>query len=630
MISTKNRNLCFLILIFCVAISSTQQLRSSLLFQFNPNSNINNNINYGLQRSSNLLNFNIDANLLYKTKLGEIGLFQKYLGSAGISDIINNRHDERFSIYYKTQIIKNLKLININNYLLSSDNIRSNDNIYQRINSNAGLDLKLFTNTNLIATIGVESNTQSALKSNGIIYGILGESIEELNSNYNLNTKINYEILSLDDNRYNRDVVSDITLIGRYNEDNSLLLNTAYNNEKRDFLSHLVSDRDDFFESRNQTNYATRLNSHTQLSKNIFSDFNLMYSKHSISRYYNEFIKGYYYTAISKNQLITNFNIDGSLKIKRDDFFSDINFKFNSRNESNNIKNRYSLDKINFDIIKNQESLLDNDVTDFSISNQSVINISYRDSLYWNAMYSINRYNTPEKNNDDKDISNFVTYVYYSRRISKYLILNILAEYRDRYLVFLKSTRSAQNNHNRVLRFAPSLDINISKFHYYPQTEVLANYTIYDHETNRTGIKSYSFRQVSYKDSIIFDISDNFKFYTDNQFRYFINGILYWETFSENPQIENIDYQNTIKFILIRNKLRYGLGMRYITQKRNNIATPEAELIYQHSSIGPTINLTKVFDSNSEISFSGWYERQNVLNKIKWIPNLQLNCMIRF
>ncbi len=605
-------------------------LSSNSIFINDINKPISNNFAYGFSRTPNLLYFDLRGEYSYKFSFGEIGLFQQYRGDAGLNQQLNNTDDEEFTLFYRSPAYKKIEFINISNITYTADNILSTNNKYQKYNSNFGLNYRFLDASYIMALAGVETNSQANVDANGNTYGFKSRIKETLFDNYLINNNLLYDVVKLNDGRMNRDFSLTTQALGSFDNNEQLMLNFDYEDKMRDFISYLVADNNDLVESRDENIFATSLGTNFNLHKTLNFQGRLAYSNKSIKRYYNEFVENFNYTGVEKKQSLMNIDVNANLQLKRDNFKSNLYLRTNIREEQNTLKNTYDIDEIKFNALKKQENSLNNSINDFYLANSTQVKLSCRDSLSWNVLYSINHYNTPDKiNNDDKDEANFVSNVFYSRKVSDFLRLNLLAEYSDRHLVFLKSQRSAQNNHNKVIRFSPSLFIQNGRFEYNPRLEVLANYTVYDFETLSSSVKSYSFRQFSYSDSINIPITRNILLHAENTFRYFQNGILYWDSFSEYPQMENIEYQNTINLWLMRNYISCRVGMRYIVQHRNDLSLDMKELIYRHISIGPEFGIKKEFNSASSIFLTGWYERQDINSTIKWIPNMELRCNIR-
>ena len=109
------------------------------------------------------------------------------------------------------------------------------------------------------------------------------------------------------------------------------------------------------------------------------------------------------------------------------------------------------------------------------------------------------------------------------------------------HYVYLKSQRSSSNNWNRVLRFSPTILLQSNYLYYKPEFGINANYTTYDFENIVTGINSFSFREVSYMDTIQIKLNSNYYIESKNEIRYSERGILYWNEFSEQPQRSNFE-----------------------------------------------------------------------------------------
>ncbi len=624
---TKNSIL--LCILLCIPLNY-YSLESNSIFLNDINQPISNSFAYGFSRTPNLLYLDFIGDYSYKSTIGQIGLFQRYKGDAGLNQQLNNTDDEQMTLFYRSPALKRMEIVNINNLTYAADNIRSTNNTYQKYNTNIGLNYNFLNSSYIMGLAGFESNTQASIEANGITYGLKSKVAESIFDNYRLSSDFLYDASELNDGRNNRDLSLNTIVMGTFDHNEQLMFQFNYEDEIRDFISYLVTDRNNLVESRDENLFATSIGTIFNFNKSLNFQGSVAYSQKSIKRYYNDYLKDYNYTGVEKKQSLINLDVNAIFKMQRDDFKSSLHIRTSVREEQNTLKNSKLIEANRFESIKMQESSLDNSINDLSLANSTQIRISIRDSLAWNVLYSINHYNTPDEiNNDDKDESNFVSNIYYSRRISDFLTLNLLAEYSDRHLVFLRAERSSQNNHNKVIRFSPSLFIRNKRFEYNPRLEVLANYTVYDFEAINASVKSYSFRQFSYSDSLNIPIANNILLHTENTFRYFLNGILYWDSFSEYPQMENIEYQNTINLWLMRNTISCKVGMRYMLQHRNDLSLNTKEMIYRHMSIGPDVGIRKIFKSSSSIILTGWYERQDINSSIKWIPNVELRCNIR-
>ncbi|MBK9247729.1 MAG: hypothetical protein IPM69_06335 [Ignavibacteria bacterium] len=246
------------------------------------------------------------------------------------------------------------------------------------------------------------------------------------------------------------------------------------------------------------------------------------------------------------------------------------------------------------------------------------------------------QYDTPsELNYDDRDELTIMTQAHYQRRISKGLSAGISIQLQMLHLVYLRAQRSALNNWNRILRFAPELMITSHGLQMQPRFEVLANYTAYDFEEQSIDVQSFSFRQVSYRDSITLNLGQDYHAHTSIYARYFERGQLSWSSFSETPLSKN--YEQFIKILFYTptlSGLSVGCGVRYYALRQTSV--------FKTSSIGfssdgfqqfygPEIIAELQFTSGSKCTLSGWYERQ-YLNHIfnRDVPNLSLQALLSF
>lgn len=79
------------------------------------------------------------------------------------------------------------------------------------------------------------------------------------------------------------------------------------------------------------------------------------------------------------------------------------------------------------------------------------------------------------------------------------------------HTVYLYSQKSSNNNWNRVIRFTSKSFFEPGEgFGTFGTFSVLANYTVYDFEDIISSVKSYSFRQMNLKDSMIVKFTRHF------------------------------------------------------------------------------------------------------------------------
>ncbi|MPM61677.1 hypothetical protein SDC9_108537 [bioreactor metagenome] len=161
---------------------------------------------------------------------------------------------------------------------------------------------------------------------------------------------------------------------------------------------------------------------------------------------------------------------------------------------------------------------------------------------------------------------------------------------------------------------------------------MLANYTVYDFETSEQKPRSYSFRQISYKDSLQYVITSKYYFVNKISVRYYEQGKLFWNSFSELPQQSNIEISAfPMLNCKINENIQIGLGGRVFFLEYGNI-----------SNNGNAQNRNQIYSYSPEASFNikinkltlicyGWMEYKYQQNEfVGSIPNIFLQTSYNF
>jgi hypothetical protein len=109
-------------------------------------------------------------------------------------------------------------------------------------------------------------------------------------------------------------------------------------------------------------------------------------------------------------------------------------------------------------------------------------------------------------------------------------------------------------------------------------------------------------------------------------------GILYWKKFEENPLNGNFKFFS--RFYLsyfTADYLTVSAGIRYFNLTQTNFSNKvKNNIVYKNISIGPEATIRYLISENSEINFTGWYEFQNINNKLyNQIPNFFIRTSIK-
>lgn len=588
----------------------------------------NNYLEYGVDKVNNTYVFN--ANMIYNQNFSRGGLevSQFYRGLGLQQNAGTFRDDENLSIKYFHPLFQNVSVVAASHFFYSADNRTRGQNELFRLNGLGGLryDLK---NTKIELTTGFEHNRQLDVNSPGFLMD-LNSSLNNITfSDYNFNARLNGEFLKLNLDRINADLDFNSGLRGNFGRNNILAFNIGYRLMNRDLLSTWISNVDFIpIERRLSNNFFPGFNVGFQILPSLTGNVDMRLINMQVDKSYQKAVADIDVSKVRRRFHEFQFAVNSELRYNIPGFLQSIGLQYSSRSEYNRVFKKFNISDIALGEIKDVESMRDNISARTKLFGQTFWEPAVNDTFKLNFSTSIYRYDTPsEKNNDDRDEFNFLTGAEYMHRLNSNLSFGLFANVEMRHLVFLNSERSAMNNWNRIIRFGPRFKWHNKMFYVSPAFEIIANYTIYDFDNLTDNIRSYSFRQIGYRDSICIYLDRDVSLQAKINLRYFERGILYWDIFAESPQNSNIEYfVKALAYSKINSIISLGAGIRIYSLAQYNIANnvPKAQTFSQYS-IGPETVVKINFLDQSSISLQGWYEFQYINNlTYNKIPNLFL------
>jgi hypothetical protein len=306
----------------------------------------------------------------------------------------------------------------------------------------------------------------------------------------------------------------------------------------------------------------------------------------------------------------------------------DLSLSYREREERHNVTEQ---DGVPLSVLQRQErseQRLENIAQRTSVSSQIRTLISEHDQLNFAGSASILRYDTPDSTNVDERDELLVTVGFQEvHQFSNVLRLSLAGDISLSHLVYLKSVQSANNNWNRVIRFAPSITYTPDvRFRTVNQAEVLGNYTVYDFEDQAAYTKSFSFRQASWIDSTSIQMTNLLGFDFVGEVRVYERGILRWSDFKERPQDYFVERTFWPRMVYeVTRDLRLGVGFRYFGQDRYAYQNGTRILQRQLATSGPTVALEWGGTGFERVLLEGWNETQQQDGQIsRTIPNISL------
>lgn len=624
-----------LLVSFLFVAKAESQEQQSLLFA--DSSQIVNRFTFGFSRTSTEYLFLAKGNYSQDLKFAHLKLLQNYNGTGRESQEKNFRDDQNFALQIDFPISKSFALIAKGKYVYTADSWSQGLNKIERVNGLAGFNYTFAGNSFVELSGGMENNKLVGIASNGPIANLSSEIINLDVFDATLNSKVQGEYLKLNYDRTNYDFATDASLIKTYDNENSVSVFVNYKRLNRDFFSPSTTSTGEMpIESRTESRLNALININFSILKSLAAQISIQTVASDIERSFKNEVENNITSKLYKDLSEHQLSFSSILKYQTDKLSQIVGLGFNSRNEKNEVEGKFAIDPDDLDEQKALEAQRDNQssrtrffaTTEWAISTKDTIKVDYSVSLL--------QYDTPSNQNyDDRDEFSTIIGASYSHRFSEHFTAKFKVESQLVHLVFLKSQRSSMNNWNRVLLFQPSFALETRYFKYYPQVDLLANYTAYDYESKEKSINSYSFRQIAYKDSLYIPCGEGFSVQTKTTLRYFERGALFWSSFSESPQTSNFEqYYDGLFQLDYSTGSQAGIGLVFHSIQQKNLGSSSATTVlkgFNRISYGPQI-LIKFFLSNrSAIYIQGWYEQRYIDGSfVSSIPNITLRTNIIF
>jgi len=348
----------------------------------------------------------------------------------------------------------------------------------------------------------------------------------------------------------------------------------------------------------------------------IKADFTLNAEIADIARLFRRPITEFNNTAINRNLQEFTVNVSGAVTYQQEHgTVVRTGFSLFNRDEKNAVIPVFDISQDQLDIIRKQEFQRDNISNRFRIFSLGQQPIGEQDTIGYDISASLLRYDTPStQNNDDRDEQLIIGSLFWRRSINQQISMSISGGIQQTHVVFLKSERSSLNNRNSSIRLNPIFHWKTSLFEMHPQFEVLANYTIFDFELPGTALRSFSFRQFSYRDSIMYHFRQGWTLESNLFIRRFDRGIMSWSEFSETPVTMSTEqFFKFLMFVPASHGFRIGLGGRFyrLSQEPYQSNVGQSQLQSETYIYGPEMSGMMIYPDGSSISLKSWYEWQH-------------------
>lgn len=580
-------------------------------------------IRFGFDKTGNTYLFRGDAYGSFAVPFGgSLFLKQQYRGRSIRTDNISIRDEEECSLLYRVPITDNLDANASASLLYTSDARASSLNDIQDMAVFSGVRYRPWMNTEFNVGAGGVRNAQLGRSEGGwrmIGTGsVTGRDID----NYILDADASGDYSMLG---YHR-VISHSTLSAR-------LFRTFETGEQMEVTAQAVSLRRDQYlpvttfgsdstvssrlsdsvetRSERQLRFAGLLNFPLGETGNL--DVSASVENINVDRYYQQTLTTIRESAVTRTLDELRFALASTLRLSTAGGYHELSVRLESREEQNTVARRYEIGDTALSTQRLRENLRDNSAARSALAARSWWKLGASDTVHYSAATSLLRYDTPSSgNDDDRDEFSVAANVGYSHRFSPLLSAVVTVELQMAHTVFLKATRSAQNNWNRIIRFSPVINITGGRFTATPRFEVVANYTNYDFDDLIGARQSVSSRQIGYTDSVVYRLTDRHRIESRFTLRYEERGEFRWATFSEIPTFSKIEQFYTVLFFTRAVPgVSFGAGGRYYELRQRQLnRLPGTAGDFQRHSIGPETIIEADFFSGSLLRLHGWYEFQ--------------------
>ncbi len=284
---------------------------------------------------------------------------------------------------------------------------------------------------------------------------------------------------------------------------------------------------------------------------------------------------------------------------------------YRERDEKHFLMNPSRLGSNFVKLIEDNEATKNNHSSIFKLNSNLFYNINLMNRVELSGGASILKYDTQSKiNYDDRDELGFMVFLGHRFNNLKNLTLVTSVDLNLYHTVYVFSQKSSNNNWNRVIRFTSKSFFEPSKwFRNIGTFSVLANYTVYDFQDIISSIKSYSFRQLNLKDSMIVKFSRHLGTDIYGEIKFYERGELNWSDFSQRPvsYFEDKIINSELNYFF-NNFITLSAGYRYFEQRRFNYVNGEREFDNFIRTTGPFARLKVEWKQNSNIEIIGSYD----------------------
>ncbi len=622
--------LCAIVGLFSASFGYAQQLAPLLQPK---NATFGEGIEFGVDKIANTFVWICNADIHIPTSFGELRLYNNYRSSAFRTVTLTTRDDQFSQLSWSYPLSQDLKALVRQGWVLSRDSRSVGLNSLERLNAAAGVRYEPSPLGMIEAIAGVEASSQLAVSAAGPLAGISGRLTDLDIEQWMLSGNGLADWQRLDAQRTNTDVDLRAQVVRSLAEGSVLRLSVESANLGREFYTTIDATQPLNVEQRAERRLVVGGDVSYAVTQALTLGLVTSLQSSGVKRSYGQPVGLISLTSVERQLQELVIEVEGYTQVTLPTITFTGGGSIFQRSEKNGVDNIHGLDEAALSSIRAQEFKRDNQTLRTRMFGRGEWRPSSVDTVRLDVTGWLLRYDTPSSSNDDdRDELASVATLTYARRLSRNLSASLGLSGQYLHLVFLKASRSALNNVNRALRLSPTLHITGSVVRMQPQFEILANYTVYDYEGSSSSVRSFSFRQMSYRDSIRVQLTPHLHVESQVLLRYYERSTLQWAVFAESPETGGLEYLTKLLIFSAPNEQwSVGAGIRVynLNQRSILLAIPSVSL-GSVQSVGPEAVLRYRAPDASTLTLTGWYEFQKInFSSRRELPNLLLRAIIR-
>lgn len=591
-------------------------------------------LRFGVDKIANTFLFTGNADITQETPFGTLRWVNAYRSSAFRTQTTAIRDDETSQLGLEFPLGSSITALLRQSWILSRDSRSLGLSSLERLNGAAGLRYEPIPEARVELLGGLENTTQLGQVATGSIVGLSGRLRDFGIDDWLFSSRLLADYHRMDAQRTNTDAEVRADVVRTIGDGSALRVAAAYTSLRRDFFTTLTGAPNELsVETRGERRVQVDANVMYQLTENVRAGMTASVQMAGIDRQYGQAVADIPITAVNRNLSELVIDLNAELEGRTASTTGLVSASLYRRDEQNGVLARFGIAGDDLASLQSQEKQRDNNTLRTSMMGRGEWRPSRNDTVRLEGTTSLLRYDTPsDVNYDDRDELTGIVKVSYTRRVSEGLAASVELSGKYLHTVFLKAQRSSQNNENRVIRLAPQIWITGRVVTMRPLLEVLANYTVYDFEDRAASIRSFSFRQISYRDSMLVRLTPTLHGEAQILIRYDERSLFAWADFAEAPETSNLEYLTKfLVFSRLGTILSVGAGVRLYSLERRMIdQTPGLPGLGNSVRFwAPETSIRYTLTNGSTLTVSGWYEFQRInVTGRRELPNLLLQAHV--